>query len=92
MNDAFSHAWLGCFDDVGRMIMRMSADELEALRVCNKLTSPSASLLTRLISHCCSREAKRRATTTSQPLLKPLAKPTYSGAGRRWIATVSNQE
>lgn len=34
VNDAFSQAWLNCFDDVGRMIMGMSADELEALRVC----------------------------------------------------------
>ncbi|RPB29585.1 replication factor A 1, rfa1 [Terfezia boudieri ATCC MYA-4762] len=32
VNDAFSQGWLSCFDDVGRMIMGMSADELEALR------------------------------------------------------------
>jgi len=33
VNDAFSQAWVSCFDDVGRMIMGMSADELDALRV-----------------------------------------------------------
>ncbi|KAF8476944.1 hypothetical protein BDZ91DRAFT_687929 [Kalaharituber pfeilii] len=32
VNDAYHQAWFNCFDDVGRMIMGMSADELEALR------------------------------------------------------------
>lgn len=30
-NDAFGQAWLGCFDDVGRMIMGKTADELYEL-------------------------------------------------------------
>lgn len=37
-NDAFGQAWLSCFDDVGRMIMGKSADELYEL---NDTESPS---------------------------------------------------
>lgn len=33
VNDAYGQAWLNCFDDVGKMIMGMSADELEDIRV-----------------------------------------------------------
>lgn len=33
VNDPFGQAWLLCFDEVGKTIMGMSADELEALRV-----------------------------------------------------------
>ncbi|KAI5807463.1 replication factor A 1, rfa1 [Peziza echinospora] len=32
VNDAYNQAWFSCFDDVGRLIMGMSADELETLR------------------------------------------------------------
>lgn len=32
INDATGQAWLNCFDEVGRLIMGMSADELEELR------------------------------------------------------------
>jgi len=32
VNDAFGQAWLSCFDDVGKLIMGKSADELEDLK------------------------------------------------------------
>jgi replication factor A1 len=32
VNDAFGQAWFSCFDDVGKMIIGMSADELQGLK------------------------------------------------------------
>jgi replication factor A1 len=32
VNDAFGQAWFSCFDDVGRLIMGKTADELEELK------------------------------------------------------------
>jgi len=32
VNDAFGQAWLNCFDDVGRLIMGKTADEMQELK------------------------------------------------------------
>ena len=81
INDAFSQVWLSCFDNVGKLIMGMSADELEALRVWFTWYDYLLVHTDLVLRH----RMRRRLANILLLLLKPLARHIYSGAKQRWI-------